>query len=286
MIMALIKDYYRLTKPGIIYGNAITAIAGFLLASKGSVDIERLIAMLIGISLVVASACVFNNYLDRDIDALMARTKNRALVQGRISSASAIIYGAILGLLGIAILILHTNLLAAGIGFFGFIVYIVLYTPLKRTSVYGTIVGAMAGAVPPVAGYCAVTGQIDTAAILLFVIMTLWQMPHFFGIGVYRLKDYAAASIPILPVVYGVRRAKIHVVLYIIAFTMAALSLTYFGYTGYVYLGIMGLLCLTWLALAITGFGAQDDTKWGRRVFLFSLVMILAWSVLISFGRI
>ena len=277
----MIGAYYKLGKPGIIYGNAITAAAGFLLASHGAISLPFFIAVEAGLSLIVASACVFNNVLDRDIDAQMERTKHRALVVGTIPAHHAIMYGSILGLSGIIVLFIHTNLIATCVAFFGFAIYIALYTPLKRISMHATLVGALAGAVPPVVGYVAVTNTFDLAPALLFVILICWQMPHFFAIGIYRLKDYTAASIPILPV-KSVSQAKIQIMLYILAFSVAALALFRYGYVGSVYALIMAFLCLLWLSLALAMFRGRDDTLAARKVFLFSLVVIMSWSVLVA----
>ncbi|MBI5470390.1 protoheme IX farnesyltransferase [Candidatus Kaiserbacteria bacterium] len=278
----MIDAYYRLAKPGIIYGNGITAAAGFLLASHGTISLPLFIATIAGLSLVVASACVFNNLLDRDIDAQMERTKDRALVVGTIPTFNAIAYGSILGISGFILLIFHVNLLAACVSFFGFAVYLGFYTPLKRVSVHATLVGALAGAVPPVLGYAAVANTVDRGAILLFAILILWQMPHFFAIGIYRLQDYAAASIPILPV-KSICQAKTQIVLYIIAFGIAALSLFAYGYVGRAYFIVMTLLCVAWLSLALALFRTDENSRAARKVFLFSLVVILAWSALIAF---
>jgi heme o synthase len=281
--MASLKEYYRLAKPGIIYGNAITAIAGFLLASKGYVNFALLLAMLVGISLVVASGCVFNNYIDRDIDAKMERTKHRALVKGTISGMSAIIYGATLFALGVLVLALNTNPLTVGLALGGFFFYVVVYSLWgKRGTVYGTVIGSISGAVPPVVGYCAVSNNFDLGAILLFVILILWQMPHFFAIAMYRVDEYAAAGIPVLPLKKGNRAAKLQMTLYIIAFIVTALLLTVFGYTGYVYFAVVAVFGLVWLGLCVQGFRAKDDKVWARKMFLFSLVMILLLSIMLS----
>ncbi len=228
----MFKAYYQLTKPGIIYGNAITTVAGFFLASKGHFNLGLFLAALIGISLVIASGCVFNNYIDKDLDATMERTKNRALVTGAISVRGAIVFGAILGLLGLATLGLLTNTLTAEIALLGLFFYVVLYSLAKRRSVYGTIVGSISGAVPPVVGYCAVTGRFDLGALILFLILVFWQMPHFYAIAIFRQQDYTAAGLPVLPVVKGLRTTKIHILFYILAFTIAAAALYIFKFAG------------------------------------------------------
>lgn len=278
----MIKTYYLLTKPGIILGNAITVIAAFLLASKGHVHLWLLLSSLLGISFVMASSCVFNNYIDRDIDSKMQRTKNRALVKKLISGKNAIIYAIILGIIGFAILLVQTNLLTVLIGCIAVFVYVVLYGIWKRRSPLGTIIGSIAGATPPVAGYCAVTNRFDMGAILLGTILILWQMPHFYAIAIYRLKEYAAASIPVLPVKKGIFFTKIYMVCYIIAFCFAISLLTIYGFTGYGYLLVVGSVSLGWLGFAIWGFWTKNTVLWARKMFVFSLVVIFVLCLMIA----
>lgn len=282
----MFKTYYSLIKPGIIYGNAMTAVAGFLLASKGHVRIGLLLATLMGASLVIASGCVFNNYIDRSIDKKMARTKRRALVSGKVSGRSALMYATVLGVAGFLILALGVNALVVGIGVIGLLDYVIFYGIAKRRSVYGTLVGSISGATPVVAGYCAVTGHFDAAALILFFILAIWQMPHFYAIATYRHDDYAAASLPVLPVIKSMRITKLNIAVYIAGFVLATAALSIFGYAGYTYLGAMVLIGLAWLRLAIQGFWRHDDTKWARGLFGFSLVVLLVFSVLISLDAV
>ena len=281
-IKQTVQAYYRLTKPGIIYGNSFTTIGAFLLASKGHADIMLLIATLLGVALIIGSGCVYNNYIDRGIDKKMARTKGRALVQGTIPGKHALIFASILSLLGFAALGVFVNLLTVYLGVLGLFFYVVLYGISKRKTVYGTIVGSVSGALPPVAGYCAVTGHFDTGALILFLILTFWQMPHFYAIAMYRHDDYASAGLPVLPVSKGMHTAKIHILAYSFGFLLAATALTIFGYTGYTYTVIMTVLSLVWLWKGISGFKIADDARWGRKMFLFSLIVLTSFSVLIS----
>lgn len=277
-----LKTYYHLVKPGIIYGNAITGSAGFFLGSKGNFSPLLFISLLFGMSLVIASGCVFNNYIDRDIDEKMERTKNRALAKGTISNTSALIYGTLLGILGFGILYFFTNLLTVFVAVFGFVFYVILYGIFKRRSIYGTHVGALSGAVPPVAGYVAASNQFDIAAFLLFLILILWQMSHFYSIGIFRLSDYKKASIPVLPAVKGVRITKIHIFFYTIAFVVATLSLTFFHYTGYIYLIAMSTAGFFWLYQAAKGLRTNEDYVWARKMFRSSLIIILVLSIMMS----
>lgn len=278
----MLKKYYQLTKPGIIYGNLITATGGFFLASQGVIDWRLLLSVLAGTSLVIGSACAINNYIDRNIDAKMARTKKRALVDGTISPFSALLFATILGLTGFLILVLGTNQTTVLVGLVGFIDYLVFYSIWKRRSTLGTLVGSIAGATPVVAGYTAVTASFDLGALLLFLILACWQMPHFFSIAIYRRSDYASAGLPVLPVVKGAEAAKIQILCYVLAFIAAVGLLWSFGYTGFVYLIGMSLLGLRWLWLAIQGFAVSDDVAWARGMFKFSLMVILGFSLLIS----
>jgi len=278
----VIKAYYRLTKPGIIYGNLITATAGFLLASKGDIDIGLLGITLGGIAFVIASACVSNNYIDRGIDRKMARTKNRALVTGAISGTHALVYAFLLGSVGFLLLALGTNLLTLMLGIAAFLVYVALYGYAKRHSVYGTIIGSIAGALPPVAGYTAASNVFDSGALILFAILTFWQMPHFYAIAVYRSRDYASAKLPVLPVKKDVRTAKKHILVYVGAFIGACAALSAFGYAGYAFLVVMCGLGAAWLARGIKGFNASDDVHWARGMFFFSLIVIMGLSLMLA----
>lgn len=282
----MIKTYYLLTKPGIILGNLITTVSGFALASRGHPDGWLFLATLVGLGCVIASACVFNNYIDRDLDRKMARTKHRALAQGLISGQSAIYFAIILGSIGFTTLILYTNLLSVFVAAIGFIIYVGLYSFWKSRTSYATIVGSISGAIPPVVGYCAVSHQFDVGAALLFMILVLWQMPHFYSIAMYRLADYSAASIPVLPKERGNYVTKVHMLLYIIAFMIATLMLIGFGYTGYAYLITAVVLGLAWLYLCIQGFKSSDDQLWARNMFRLSLVIITLLSIMISIDTV
>lgn len=274
-------DYYLLTKPGIIMGNLVTVAAGFLLASKGNIDFRLFFATLIGLIFIMASSCTFNNYINRKDDKKMERTKNRALVTGLISGKNAIVFASVLGVIGSFILISYTNLLTFAVAAGGFFIYVVLYSVWKCRTIYGTAIGSIAGAVPPVVGYCAVSNRFDLGAVILLMIMVLWQMPHFFSIAIYHFDDYVAAKIPVLPVKKGILRAKIHMVVYIVCFILVASLLTVFDYTGYAYLAVAMIFGLAWLALCIKGFKSKDNQLWGRNMFRLSLVLIMALSLAI-----
>lgn len=276
------KTYYQLTKPGIIRGNAIPAIAGFFLASRGNVSYLLLLETIAGISLVIASACVFNNYLDRKIDKKMARTKNRALVKGTVSKRQALTYATFLGMLGLIILLVHTNFLTFAIGVLGMFFYVIVYGIAKRRSVHSTLVGSISGALPPVAGYTAVTGHLDATAITLFFILVFWQMPHFYAIAIYRLKDYKAAGLPILSVKKGVAVTKRDILLYTVAFGVAAVALSFTAHTGPLYFVVAVLLTLFWVVSGVRGFRTADNDHWAHKMFGISLLVLLLLCIFIG----
>lgn len=278
-----LKHFIQITKPGIIFGNVLSVAGGFFLASKGHVDIGLFLAAVIGTSLVVASGCVFNNCIDRDIDVKMERTKNRVLVQGLVSVKLALIYATVLGVVGVGLLYTKANALAALFAVIGFVIYVGFYSLyLKRRSVHGTLVGSLSGAMPPVIGYVAVSNTFDLAALTLLVMFSLWQMPHSYAIAIFRFNDYRAASIPVLPVKRGIRVAKRHILIYILAFLLATLMLTFGGYAGLNYLAVAAAMGMYWLYMAWTGYKAKDDIVWARKLFVFSIFTITALSVAMS----
>lgn len=281
-----LRAYYYLTKPGIIRGNLITAVAGFLLASKQHIAVGLLFAAMAGLGLIIAAACVSNNILDRGLDKKMARTAKRALVSGKISVRAALIYAATLLLLGSCLLGFYTNLLTMGLALLGYVAYVAVYGYYKRHSTLGTAVGSISGAIPPVVGYVAVSNHIDSAAVILFIILVSWQMPHFFAIAMYRLRDYAAADLPVLPVKKGLLNTKIQCLIYIVVYVLASLTLSCKGYTGTIYVVIMTLVGLGWLVLGIKGFYAKNNDKWARQLFFFSLIAITLQSLLISLNSV
>ena len=278
----MLKRYLLVTKPGIIFGNLISVVGGFFLASKGDLQLDIFLATLVGVSLVIASGCVFNNYIDRDIDCLMERTRNRVLVQGLIGPRTTLVYATALGVTGVALLY-WVNPLSALLGGLGFVVYVGLYTLwLKRRSVYGTLVGSLSGATPPVIGYCAVSNEFDAGALILLLIFSLWQMPHSYAIAIFRLKDYQAAAIPVLPVKRGIALTKSHMFRYILAFALATVMLTFSGHAGLFYFTVATLVSLIWLGMAWKGFQVTDDRVWARQLFIFSIVAISSLSLMMS----
>lgn len=278
------KLFLSITKPGIILGNLITVIGSFFLASQDVFNIGVLLLLIVGISCVIASGCVFNNIIDKDIDSLMERTAKRVLVQGLMSDRTALRYGLILGGVGFLCLI-NINLLSFLFGLIGWFVYVVIYSLwAKRQSVYGTMIGSVSGAMPMAVGYCAGVNRIDLGLIILILISIFWQIPHSYAIGLFRNDDYKKANIPLFSVLYDHKKVKSHCLFYIVTFTLLCASLYFLGYTGWFYLLIMMLLCLYWIWLNVRGFYCLDVKKWARSMFVFSIVIISAFSVLIGFN--
>lgn len=281
----MIKDYIKLTKPGIIIGNVITAISGFFMGAKQGFSYLEFFGMLLGLIAIIGSGCVFNNYKDRFIDQKMERTKARALVQGVISKENALKFGSVLIAMAIVIFALFTSTLTLMFAMLGFIVYVNIYTPLKIKSEHGTLIGSIAGAVPPVVGYTASNHSFDLCALILFLIITFWQMPHFYAIAMYRSSDYKQADIPVLPIVKGFHKAKLEMLYYTILFVIACLSLYFLNFTGKAYFIVALSLGIIWLIGAIKGFYASCDIRWAKMMFRLSLITVMGLSLALCFNH-
>jgi protoheme IX farnesyltransferase len=193
--------YFELTKPRITFLVVITAAAGFCLGSKTGVDFARLLYLSGAIALLSSGIGTLNQYIERELDGLMFRTRMRPLPAGRITSGRALMFGIILSAVGLGMLAAFINLLAAGLGVLTLAAYLFGYTPLKTRSSLSTVVGAFPGAMPPLIGWAAATGKIGIEGLILFAILFLWQFPHFLAIAWIYKDDYARAGIKMLPVV-------------------------------------------------------------------------------------
>ncbi|UII57273.1 heme o synthase [Cytobacillus spongiae] len=267
------KDFLALIKVGIVNSNLITTFTGLWLALHFTgagflTNIDTILFTLIGSSLIIAGSCSINNYIDRDIDHLMERTKGRPTVTGKVNPQKVILMGLLFIVLGTTFLLL-TTLTAAIIGLIGVFSYVVLYTMWsKRKLVSNTIVGSISGAVPPLIGWAAVDANLDLIAWSLFLIMFAWQPPHFYALAMRRVEEYRAARIPMLPVVKGFKATKRSIMLWIVALLPIPLLLTDLGYT---FLIIATVLNIGWLGLGIYGYKSQDDLKWAKQMFVYSL---------------
>ena len=230
------RDYYTLTKPGVVQLLVFTAVVGMFLATPGMVPWDVLIAASLGIGLAAAAGAVVNQILDQRIDAQMARTRNRPLPQGRISERDALTFAMGLGLSGLLVLVLFVNVLTAALTFLSLIGYAVVYTVyLKRATPQNIVIGGAAGAAPPVLGWTAVTGSADPHALLLFLIIFTWTPPHFWALAIARRADYERADIPMLPVTHGIEITKSFVVYYTILLILVTVLPYITGMTGLFY---------------------------------------------------
>ncbi|HDM8165262.1 TPA: protoheme IX farnesyltransferase [Vibrio harveyi] len=276
----MLKSYLSITKPGIIFGNLISVAAGFFLAAKSEpANFLLLLTTLVGVGLVIASGCVVNNIFDRDIDQKMKRTQNRELVMGNINIDAAFVYALVLLLNGTALLFQLVNPLSAVVVLLGYVFYVFFYTMwYKRNSVYGTLVGSISGAVPPLVGYLAVTNYISLEAILLFVMFCLWQMPHSYAIAMFRMQDYRDAGIPVLPVKEGITKAHQHMKVYVVAFGVVAIGLFMLGEAGYEYLAVSAAVCFMWTRVTFQKVNYNNYIQWSKAVFKVSLLVVMSIS--------
>lgn len=276
----MLKSYLSITKPGIIFGNLISVAAGFFLAAKSEpANFLLLLTTLVGVGLVIASGCVVNNIFDRDIDQKMKRTQNRELVMGNINIDAAFVYALVLLLNGTALLFQLVNPLSAVVVLLGYVFYVFFYTMwYKRNSVYGTLVGSISGAVPPLVGYLAVTNYISLEAILLFIMFCLWQMPHSYAIAMFRMQDYRDAGIPVLPVKEGITKAHQHMKAYVVAFSTVAIGLFMLGEAGYEYLAVSAAVCFMWTRVTFQKVNYNNYIQWSKAVFKVSLLVVMSIS--------
>lgn len=255
-----------------------------LASSQSRFDGGLFLEFVAGIGLVIASAGVFNNFLDRKIDRKMTRTKGRALAAHKISPPTALSYGTALGVLGLAILWVGVNVLTAVLCGLALVLYVVVYGWAKRHTVYSTLIGSIPGAIPPLAGYCAVVNHLDKTGAALFLILAFWQIPHFYAISMYRWRDYKNAGLPVISVKQGLRAARVQTTFFIFGFALVSLLLSLWGPTGWVYLiGIIGLSGW-WVWKAVFSYKGLADELWGKKMFLTSLVVNIGTAALISAG--
>ncbi|WP_226527489.1 heme o synthase [Metabacillus niabensis] len=275
-------------KTGIIKSNLIPMFAGLTLSlytyQYGLLEkLPDIIFALIGSILVIGAAGAFNNLYDRDIDAIMQRTKNRPTVTGEINPRVVLWLAIFMSIFGILALSL-TTMLAAFLGFLGLFFYVIPYTMWsKRKTVYNTEIGSISGAMPPLIGWAAIHPDITHPAILgLFVISIIWQMPHFYAIAIRKHDEYKAANVPMLPVVKGVKRTYIQTNIYLIiligsSFLFSSLSI------GLMLVAL--LLSVIWLLISIYGYKRMDSEKWAKSLFIYSLIhMTILFSTVIIYS--
>lgn len=277
------KDVLLVAKPWLVLANLVTAAAGYFFATGGRLAPATFFPAMAGIALVVAAGCVANNCLDRDIDRDMDRTRGRALASGALPLRTGRRAALGLGLAGAAILLAGTNALTLAIVCLGLAVYVGLYTALlKRRTPYATLLGSLAGAAPPLAGYCAARGTFDLGAWLVLAIFSLWQIPHSHAIAIHRLDDYARAGIPVLPVVRGISVARTHLAWHVAAFVLAAVLPAVCGLAGPGYLAATLVCGGIWLFLAFRRPPDADPRRQAGQLSRFSIVVIVVQSLLLA----
>jgi protoheme IX farnesyltransferase len=267
------KDFMALIKIGIVNSNLITVFTGMWLAFVMNdvpflANLDTIAFTLLGSAFIIAGSASLNNYIDRDIDPLMERTKSRPTVTGKISYSKVLILGLVLVITG-SVLLFSTTFTAGFIGVIGILSYVVIYSMWsKRRHVSNTIVGSISGAVPPLIGWAAVDPTLDVLAWMLFLIMFIWQPPHFYALAMKRSEEYGKAGIPMLPTVKGFAVTKRHMFVW----TLFLLPLPFFMMDlGLAFVALATILNIGWVALAITGFKAKDDLKWAKYMFVYSL---------------
>lgn len=281
LTMATWSQYYKLTKPKVVYLIVFTAMVGMLLATEGMVPLHIFVFGLLGIGLAAASGAAINHVVDERIDQIMERTKNRPIASGDIGQGNALIFALSLGAIGIAMLLIFINALTAVLTFFSLVGYALIYTMyLKRATPQNIVLGGAAGAAPPLLGWTAVTGQVETEALLLFLIIFIWTPPHFWALAIRRREEYAKADIPMLPVTHGVYFTKIQILLYTILLFIVTLVPFLIQMSGLIYLAGAVSLGIGFLYYAIKLYQDDEPNVIAMKTFSYSIFYL---SVLFGF---
>lgn len=270
---ATLRDLVALTKPRITLMVIITTFGGLWLA-PGEVPIVTILATLLATAMVVGAANTLNCWLERDSDGFMARTKNRPLPSGRLDPRWALGLGLGLGAISVPVLTLVVNPLTGLLAAIALISYVWVYTPMKQRSPAALLVGSVPGALPPLMGWTAATGELSAPGIVLFGILFLWQLPHFLAIAIFREREYTKAGIKVMPAVRGVPRTKLHAALYAGALVPVSLMLVPLGIAGTIYLSVAAALGVAFFVWSLVGLRAEAGNRWARQLFLASLVYL------------
>lgn len=270
VLSRFVRDLIQLTKPRITLFCVLMTWGGVVLAPQKIVQ-SALIATLIGTGLAVGAANTFNMYIERDSDRFMRRTCMRPLAAGRMRPMVALVFAVFLSVASWAILDRYVNEVTALLGLFAIISYSFVYTPLKKKTASSLVIGTVPGAMPPLMGWTAVTGQIDKAGLVLFAILLLWQIPHFLAISMYNKQDYARAGIKTVPGVLGDNIAKIQAVGYSLSLLLTSFLLVPLGVAGFIYLAFAAGLGAWFVLESIKGFKAASTDQWARSLFRVSL---------------
>ncbi|MDX1491374.1 MAG: heme o synthase [Pseudohongiellaceae bacterium] len=275
------RDYYEMCKPRVVMLMILTSMVGMFLAVPGMVPLDILILGNIGIALISASGAVVNHLIDHKVDLIMKRTINRPIPQGRVDQRQAAIFAAVIGSIGMVILMVWVNPLCAWLSLASFIGYAFIYTGyLKRATPQNIVIGGLSGAMPPLLGWSAVTGTIEPGALILVLIIFAWTPPHFWALAIHRKDDYAKTGIPMLPVTHGEQVTKIHIVLYTIIMFLTTLLPYLTGMSGPIYLlaaVVLGLGFLAWSLLLM--FKQKSNTA--MDTFRYSIVYLMVLFVVL-----
>ena len=268
----IIGAYVKLSKPWIVVLLLITTFAAMLIAQKGLPPLPLVFFTLLGGALAAAGASAINSYIDRDIDGFMSRTKNRPIATHRIAPDNALAYGIAAGVAAFVILTLAANLLAAVLSMVGLLYYVFVYTGyLKRSTPHNIVIGGVAGAIPPLVGYAAVTGTVDVLALFLFLVIFYWTPPHTWALGLLIRTDYERVNIPMLPVVAGETETRRQILLYTLQMIAVTLLLFAFHMMGWIYFVAALLLNAMFLARALKLWRLPEtDKALAKRLYKFS----------------
>jgi protoheme IX farnesyltransferase len=279
----ILADFVTLAKPRLNLLVVFTTAAGLYLASPDGVALSVLLHTLMGTALIAGGAAALNQVWERDTDALMRRTRTRPIASGRLRPAQGLMFGLVLSTAGLIELAMGVNLISAGMAALTLGSYVLVYTPLKRRTSLATLVGAIPGALPPVIGWVAATGSLSLPALVLFGISFFWQMPHFLAIAWLYRDEYAAAGIPLLPVLEPDGRSTgQQALLYGAALWPVSLLPPLVGLAGGLYLVVATVLGLTLIAMSAS-FARDRSTVSARRLFLFSITYLpLLWGTLVA----
>jgi protoheme IX farnesyltransferase len=271
------RDLFSLTKPRLSGLVVLTCALGLYLAPVAISLVKAAIAIL-STALIVAGACAINCYMEKDVDKLMDRTKNRPLPSGRMQPIIALVFGTSLLLLNIPILYFYVNPLTAYLGLAAAIIYVFLYTPMKKKSTFALFIGAVPGAIPPLMGWTAATNSIDLLGLLLFAILFVWQLPHFLSIAMYYADDYKNADIKIVPNVSGQFPTKIRILIYTGALMLLSIAPFFIGQRGHNYLYLSLIIGVLFTVFAfygvVLGNNEKENQTWAKRYFWGSLIYL------------
>jgi protoheme IX farnesyltransferase len=278
-----VRDFLALTKPRLNLLVLITTAAGLYLAAPTGVDLPILLHTLVGTALVASGAAALNQVWERDTDGRMRRTRERPVPGGRLGAPEAWTFGALLSLAGLAELAVWVNVVSSAVALVTLASYMFVYTPLKRRTSLSTLIGAVPGALPPVIGWAAATGDVTLPAFVLFGIVFFWQMPHFLAIAWLYRDDYANAGIPLLPVLEpDGRRTGRQALLYSAALWPVSLMPAVVGLAGNAYIAVATVLGVAFIAVS-AAFARDRSARAARRLFLFSITYLpLLWGALVA----